>query len=300
MQYEDSTRVPSAIDTLKISPLPPGETRNSPGTPRSAKPGMSRTPSTNTVTQSRVFAASTKQPLQQALRGSSGSQKRAPQLTRPVDSSQDDDDMDELGHDRASESDSEEEPSIAARSQALRRSVFNKKPEVGNLGSDGDAEDDEDDSSGGGYLPFAATSRSTKDDPAATLRSSPRRQTAVPQPNSMSSKGKIKEQPPASSTSSASSMQQPQQPSSNDSATETTNRHGPISPRRRAGLEKLSPRHRKSGSEGSPSMGSSFSDLDDVSVTQSALEDALMSNMQHGSIGMGSRMSGLREALGRK
>ena len=29
-------------------------------------------------------------------------------------------------------------------------------------------------------------------------------------------------------------------------------------------------------------MGSSFSDLDDASVTQSALEDALLSNMQHG------------------
>ena len=49
-------------------------------------------------------------------------------------------------------------------------------------------------------------------------------------------------------------------------------------------------------------MGSSFSDLDDASVTQSALEDALLSNMQHGSIGMGmgSRMSSLRDALGRK
>lgn len=47
-------------------------------------------------------------------------------------------------------------------------------------------------------------------------------------------------------------------------------------------------------------MGSSFSDLDDLSVTQSALEEALLSNMQHGSIGMGSRMSSLRDALGRK
>ena len=48
-------------------------------------------------------------------------------------------------------------------------------------------------------------------------------------------------------------------------------------------------------------MGSSFSDLDDTSVTQSALEDALLSNIQNGgSIGMGSRMSSLREALGKK
>ncbi|KAJ5256662.1 hypothetical protein N7478_012766 [Penicillium angulare] len=48
-------------------------------------------------------------------------------------------------------------------------------------------------------------------------------------------------------------------------------------------------------SDGTPSMGSSFSDLDDASVTQSALEEALMSNMQHG--GMASRMSTISQAL---
>ncbi|KAJ5397061.1 hypothetical protein N7509_005174 [Penicillium cosmopolitanum] len=49
------------------------------------------------------------------------------------------------------------------------------------------------------------------------------------------------------------------------------------------------------GSDGTPSMGSSFSDLDDTSVTQSALEEALMSNMQQG--GMASRMSTISQAL---
>ncbi|KAJ5111051.1 hypothetical protein N7532_001586 [Penicillium argentinense] len=51
------------------------------------------------------------------------------------------------------------------------------------------------------------------------------------------------------------------------------------------------------GSSGTPSMGSSFSDLDglDTSVTQSALEEALMSNMQQG--GMASRMSTISQAL---
>jgi hypothetical protein len=48
-------------------------------------------------------------------------------------------------------------------------------------------------------------------------------------------------------------------------------------------------------SDGTPSMGSSFSDLDDASVTQSALEEALLSNMQHG--GMASRMSTISQAL---
>ncbi|KAL4906793.1 hypothetical protein BDW74DRAFT_176403 [Aspergillus multicolor] len=49
-------------------------------------------------------------------------------------------------------------------------------------------------------------------------------------------------------------------------------------------------------SDGTPSMGSSFSDLDgDTSVTQSMLEEALLSNMQHG--GMASRMSTISQAL---
>ncbi|KAG5962569.1 hypothetical protein E4U57_006946 [Claviceps arundinis] len=52
---------------------------------------------------------------------------------------------------------------------------------------------------------------------------------------------------------------------------------GLLSPRRTAELagKVLS----REGSEGTPSMGSSFSDLDDASITQSALEEALASHM---------------------
>ena len=63
-------------------------------------------------------------------------------------------------------------------------------------------------------------------------------------------------------------------------------------------LSALSPKQRraaKEGSEGTPSMGSSFSDLDDASVTQSALEEALANEMQHG--GVASRMSTISQAL---
>ncbi|KAL1859127.1 hypothetical protein Plec18167_007493 [Paecilomyces lecythidis] len=70
---------------------------------------------------------------------------------------------------------------------------------------------------------------------------------------------------------------------------------GALSPQRAA---HLSPRRRAAaGNDASdtPSMGSSFSDLDDASVTQSALEEALLSNMQHG--GMASRMSTISQAL---
>lgn len=207
---------------------------------------------------------------------------------RPVAHEEDDDTA--LGLDATSESDSEEEPSALARSQAFKRTQLSKKPTMATLSSDGDAEDDGDDSSGG-YLPFAAGSKGTKADPAATLRTATKRQpTNIQAAAAAPTKAKAPEQPPGSSASSASSAQQPPPPSG----------PGPLSPRQRAELEKLSPRHKKSGSDGSPSMGSSFSDLDDASVTQSALEDALLSNMQHGSIGMGSRISTLREALGRK
>ena len=51
----------------------------------------------------------------------------------------------------------------------------------------------------------------------------------------------------------------------------------------------------KEGSEGTPSMGSSFSDLDDASVTQSALEEQLVNEMTQGS--MASRMSTISQAL---
>ncbi|KAB5562828.1 hypothetical protein GE09DRAFT_1109882 [Coniochaeta sp. 2T2.1] len=63
----------------------------------------------------------------------------------------------------------------------------------------------------------------------------------------------------------------------------------PLSPRRTAELAGRSPAGK--GSDGTPSMGSSFSDLDDASVTQSALEEALASNMQDGGATVGSRMS---------
>ncbi|OQD77034.1 hypothetical protein PENDEC_c003G03600 [Penicillium decumbens] len=76
-------------------------------------------------------------------------------------------------------------------------------------------------------------------------------------------------------------------------------RIGPLSPHRAGTLPRQSPRKSiasgRENSDGTPSMGSSFSDLDDASVTQSALEEALMSNMQNG--GMASRMSTISQAL---
>ncbi|KAE8328457.1 hypothetical protein BDV39DRAFT_67492 [Aspergillus sergii] len=73
----------------------------------------------------------------------------------------------------------------------------------------------------------------------------------------------------------------------------------PLSAPPREELAHLSPRRLNNSGrdaiDGTPSMGSSYSDLDDASVTQSALEEALLSNMQHG--GMASRMSTISQAL---
>ncbi|KAK4155142.1 hypothetical protein C8A00DRAFT_13779 [Chaetomidium leptoderma] len=75
-------------------------------------------------------------------------------------------------------------------------------------------------------------------------------------------------------------------------------RGGPLSPRRTAELAARGGNKgvSREGSDGTPSMGSSFSDLDDASVTQSALEEALASRMQDGTIG--SRMSVIGGTIG--
>ncbi|KAF8249706.1 hypothetical protein K440DRAFT_654090 [Wilcoxina mikolae CBS 423.85] len=71
------------------------------------------------------------------------------------------------------------------------------------------------------------------------------------------------------------------------------------SARRRSGIQLGSPRRRAvtdSAGPSSPSMGSSFSDLSDASVSQSAMEEAYLSTMQAG--GLGSRISTIGRAVG--
>ncbi|KAK3707246.1 hypothetical protein LTR37_012247 [Vermiconidia calcicola] len=295
---------PPSITTQKLSARPHGENFSSPSTPKEHRPGVSRTPSAATVTQSRLSSSSARQILQAAPRapsGATGQSSRRHELA----SSHEESEESALGHDGASESNSGDDAPAAHRSQLVRRPPIGKKPAMDTLSSDGDAEDDEEDDDSGGYLPFA--SKPTKEDLVATLRDSPNRQSTKAPHQMAHTKSKTKEPPPPSeSSASSASSAQPTQSSNRPSAKTadtSNNRPGPLSPKYKAELEKLSPRYRKSGSEGSPSIGSSFSDLDDVSVTQSALEDALLSNIQqHGSVGMGmgSRMSNLRDALGRK
>jgi hypothetical protein len=272
-----STQLPKKPPPLQTAT----DATKSPASPHPQHPGVSRTPSTTTVTQSRMFSArSSRRPSQTYSKGLP--------TTKVPDTSEaypEEDDLD-LGHDGTSESESEDE---STNLQPFRRSPLSKRPAMRTLNSDNDAEDeDDDDDSGGGFLPFAA--RTGDEDGTATLINPPKQQ-----PNTTTTGTPSSSKPPPKA--------QPQSDSAS-SQTSSTNQSQPqqkldtLSPQQRAQLSRLSPRYRNansnavSGSDGSPSMGSSFSDLDDFSVTQSALEDALLSHVRAGggtaSMGMGS------------
>ncbi|EEQ35184.1 Atg29p [Microsporum canis CBS 113480] len=159
-------------------------------------------------------------------------------------------------------------------------------------------EDDEDDSPA--FLPLESIHDGGKGaplgDPASTLREAPHH---VKHQGRQLSGGttppaKARQDFPESSTTSSSSGMATGSPANGPPASRRPAAPlGPLSPRRTAELAGRSPYGR--GSEGTPSMGSSFSDLDDASVSQSALEEALLSNMQRS--GVTSRMSTISQAL---
>lgn len=162
-----------------------------------------------------------------------------------------------------------------------------KKPNLSNVDDDNEESDDS--------LPFAKAPTGQREDPSATLRDTPptelssrarsgtaggtrptrdnvlkQQEKDVAEP-SAKSKGKqpvhiaTKMESSASSASSAA----PTTNTTGDAMVTSTGQHKRIdalSPRRRAELARLSPRSRgrkgRDGSDGTPSMGSSFSDLD--------------------------------------
>ncbi|MCJ1480427.1 hypothetical protein MMC06_000582 [Schaereria dolodes] len=283
------SRVPSALSVrARESPVLRSD-GSTPSTPIQLKrPQASQNSSTNTVFQaSKLIPAATRQsdPRNRNSKTSLEANRRTSE--GPIPAKQiSQEAMRESASSKADSSSSSsspdsDTPAPMSRSRAFtRRPRFSApKPKLGLL-SDDDAEDDED---APAFLPFSAAKPEIAEpapDPSATLR-----------------QNTTKLQPPArpkkthSSSSSASSVPhlstQPSRSSSN-------------------ALHTLSPRQRriaKEGSEGTHSMGSSFSDLDDASVTQSALEEALAREMgQPGggsSIGVGvaGRMSTISQAL---
>jgi len=176
----------------------------------------------------------------------------------------------------------DEAPASRSKAYARRSRPSSSRAPLGPLS---DADEDLEDSPP--FLPFSEKNPTKAvpptNDPGATVKLSPRLQKAH---LAASKPGEKPKNPPVVQPINSSSSSAQSQPTREAKSTKPP-------------LSSLSPRQRriaKEGSDGTPSMGSSFSDLDDASVTQSALEEALANEMRHGS-GVASRMSTISQAL---
>ncbi|KFY98341.1 hypothetical protein V498_01492 [Pseudogymnoascus sp. VKM F-4517 (FW-2822)] len=288
-------QTPSSLSIRRDSPAPNADGGQQP-TGRAGAPQISRTSSSNTATQiqsrhtiipSSPHAAKAQlhgrsmSPLSRARRPSNTANTAHPHVTsRPVP----------LSPTSVLESSSEESSSdsdLPIQSRMLRR-----PPRRLHHSEDGD--DDEDSPT---FLPFTAIAKTPATyNPGATAA----REDAIEISHRKKTSDTILRS--HTSDSSASSTAQNHPPSHRDpKQVRGLASAGPIPGRRTAELAGRSPvgKGKEHGmgreSDGTPSMGSSFSDLDDASVTQSALEEALLSNMQHG--GMASKMSTFSHAF---
>ena len=195
------------------------------------------------------------------------------------------------GGSTSSASDSEEAAHPMLRSRNYSRRPRYPSTKATHALSDAD-EEDEDSTP---FLPFSGapadvspSKTPTPNDPGATMKPTPSRPPTVrPRPPSSPALRKGDPRPTQQGQHSSSSSAQ-SQPKSNQQR--PSPRQGPAST--------LSPRQRRAVREGnsrSPSIGSRFSDLDDASVTQSALEEALANELGQG--GMASKMSTISQAL---
>ncbi|KAK1758479.1 hypothetical protein QBC47DRAFT_411172 [Echria macrotheca] len=313
-------RAPSSLSVRKDSPLPRNNNNNDPtsaGPVPAAKttlpmrPQVSRNSSAGTAVPTHAqlankpAAAATPPPRRrlpslgistQAAAAYAAADESEPQTASPPASS--------ISSDSSSSSSSES----PIQSRIIRRPPrFHSKAGAG--GGNGD-DDDDDDEMEPAFLPLRGSQRESTltsggssgqgQDLGATVRGvgdvrggglaarRPARDAAKEQ------KSVVLSQTSDSSTSSAAMVPR------NRGERERGAPPGPLSPRRTAELAGRSPRGKgkgvsREGSDGTPSMGSSFSDLDDASVTQSALEEHLASRMQEGTIG--SRMSTIGQAF---
>ncbi|MCJ1376093.1 hypothetical protein MMC20_007332 [Loxospora ochrophaea] len=289
------SRVPSALSVrARESPNPKNE-GSTPSTPVQTRgPGISRTSSTNTVhkVQKQVTPVAHNNPQEetqesQKLSEVSSKPRRRSVVSPPTASPTIADSSSETS---SSESDS---PAPISRSRIFTRRPRFSAPKAA-LGPLSDADEDEDSSPT--FLPFSdSKANSPQPQPKPTMN-----------PNPILIRQHHNQRPSLSSPSSRSAQAQP----AHSPSSSTSSAHPPSSQRSQASVNALSPRGHKTfsprqkriaregESEGTPSMGSSFSDLDDASVTQSALEEALAREMGHGGgVGVASRMSTISQAL---
>ncbi|KAI8937554.1 hypothetical protein NX059_005270 [Plenodomus lindquistii] len=292
----------------------PGRPKDCPvlrGGETTAAPTLSRTPSTTTITQSRAQVTvpartqSTRSAHRPNLTGrKSDDQPRANVAATPpsyVDDRAESPDIPDSSSSSSSSLSDTDHP--AHRSQLFKRPPRFKQQRPRDLGTfeegDGPLETENSGSQGSPILPFASAAKwapignkyaqdtmfrtSSKPEQKVLhtdrgVRVPPLRQKSIDQQSQATTET-------ASSMTSSGGLQ--------------SAARSPLSPpdNHRAELARLGspksrgPRSRKEGSEGTPSMGSSFSDIDDAGISQSALEEALLSNMQHGRMSTLSRMS---------
>ncbi|KAI1106037.1 hypothetical protein F4804DRAFT_302695 [Jackrogersella minutella] len=266
-------RAPSALSIRKDSPLPRND-GSVPGTPMRStpRPTATRTSSANTtVYTTRNLGGSGK--AQMKPRGDDTQRRRLSSL--PTATSVDEDEQDPEPPSPGPADSSDSEVSSSSSSPAQSRIIRRPPRFQGN-----DAASDADEDAEPAFLPYNPQSSgggSSGHDLSATLRGNLPRDYAKRHSKGVTGRTH-RSQTSDSSTSSAARPSDQSQTSG-----------GPLSPRRTMELSGRSPGRKGKGysrdSDGAPSMGSSFSDLDDASVTQSALEEALASKMQDGTIG---------------
>ncbi|KAK3695499.1 hypothetical protein B0T22DRAFT_438486 [Podospora appendiculata] len=289
-------RAPSSLSIRKDSPLPRNETAIASGvmaagnkTTLPLRPQVSRNSSANTTVPTQKQLAS-----KPTARLSDPQRRRLPSLTTPPTSTAaapaQDPDILSPGPADSTSSASSSSSGSPVQSRIIRRPPRFQPPD----GARSLAEDD--DEAEPAFLPYKTTphsaSGSTGTDMGATLRGDAR-DFARRLPKNQH-KDLIHQSQTSDDSSTGSAAMVPRRSTSDRKPA------GPLSPRRTAELAGRSPGGKgkgvsREGSDGTPSMGSSFSDLDDASVTQSALEEALASRMQDGTIG--SRMTTIGQAF---
>ncbi|KAI1065478.1 hypothetical protein LB507_000810 [Fusarium sp. FIESC RH6] len=291
-------RTHSALSFRRDSPMPRADVGSGTGTPlhSSMRPLVTRNTSTNTTVLRDMTGAPASPRPGVGLASRTNERRRLSSLPiasvpakSPDQTPQPEPSPEERspspGPAEDSSATSSDDESVPAQSRIIRRPPRFQQPEGGQY------EDDEDDESEPAFQPYTSpSSKTSAQDLGSTLRGDGRSSGK----RHHRSHGKPAIHQSNTSDSSASSAAMIQKPDKPDKSAEQRT-PGPLSPRRTAELAGRSPGSKnkgysREGSDGTPSMGSSYSDLDvsDASVTQSALEEALASHMNRGA---GSRFS---------
>lgn len=282
-------RAPSSLSMRRDSPMPRNEHGSGTGTPlqSSMRPIVSRNPSTNTTVLRDMMGGSASPRPGMAVTGRSGEHRRR-LSSLPITSNTT----------KSPEREPQQAPSPALRerspspgpaedsstatsddeSSPAQSRIIRRPPRFQQHDAAPPYDDDDDDESEPAFQPYKAPDQASAGDLGSTLKGDGRG-SSKRLPRSLGKGAIHKSQTSDSSASSAAMVQRP-------GKSREQRQPGPLSPRR-AELAAQSPGSKsrgysREGSDGTPSMGSSFSDLDDASVTQSALEEALASHMNRG------------------